>query len=84
MKNYDSMGLNNCKQWIKIYFRYKIYSNPNPAINIQRKTPCNKGFTPTDFKVLIFNVAPIKNKVTVKPILAIPTIPGAIMAVAGT
>ena len=53
------------------------------AIKIQRKIPCNKGFTPTDFKVFIFKVAPIKNKVMVKPILAIATICGAMVAVAG-
>ena len=46
--------------------------------------PCNKGFTPTDFKVFTFNVAPIKNKVIVNPIFAIFTICGAITAVAGT
>lgn len=59
-------------------------TKPKPAINTQRKTPCSKGFTPTDFKVLLFNVAPIKNNVMVKPILAILTILGATMAVAGT
>ena len=59
-------------------------TRPTPSINTQRKTPCNKGFTPTDFKVFIFKVAPIRNKVIVKPILAILTMPGAIMAATGT
>lgn len=62
----------------------KIEPNPSAAIKIQRKIPCNRGFTPTDFKVFMFKVAPIRNKVMVNPILAMPTICGATIAVSGT
>lgn len=50
-------------------------------MNIQSDIPCNKGFKPTDFNAFRFKPAPIKNKVTVRPILAIETKCGAIMAV---
>lgn len=48
--------------------------NPTKAINIHRITPWSKGLAPTAFKEAKFKVAPIKNKVMVKPILATPKI----------
>jgi len=39
-------------------------------ITTHRVNPCTNGFTPTDFKTEADNPAPIKNKVTVNPILA--------------
>ena len=58
--------------------------NPKMAIKIQRKTPCSNGLTPTALSVFIFRVAPIRNKVIVRPIFAMLTICGATMAVEGT
>lgn len=39
-------------------------------MNVQSKIPCASGLNPTDFKTVLFNPAPIRNKVNVKPILA--------------
>jgi len=45
------------------------------AINTQSVTPNTSGLTPTDFRVVLDNPAPIKKSVSVKLCLATDTIP---------
>ena len=52
-------------------------------INIHNNTASNSGFTPTFFNTLNERPAPIKNKVSVKPIFETLTMSGLILCTIG-
>jgi hypothetical protein len=55
-----------------------------PDISTQSNTACNNGFTPTVFKVLNDRLVPIRNKVTVSPVLASVVMYGTTGLIKGT
>ena len=53
-----------------IYINFSTTHTDAEAIMIHNITPCRSGFTPTVFKVSLDKAAPIKNNVSVSPILS--------------